>query len=39
MKSRFTANDSFNNLDSGVGFLTALDLSKGLPTYFDLALP
>ncbi len=39
MKSRFTAIDTFEYLDSGVGFLTVLDLSKGLPKYFDLALP
>lgn len=31
MKSRFTVNDAFDNLDSGVGFLSVLDLSKGLP--------
>ena len=38
MKSRYTANDTFNNLDSGVGFLIVSDFSKGLPKYFDLVL-
>jgi Ca2+-binding EF-hand superfamily protein len=38
MKKRMTLNDTWNALDSGVGFLTVQSFQKGLPTHFELTL-